>query len=389
MLSRWLRARREPAQILVLFALGLPAMLTMAGLSIDVGNILMQRRVAQSAADAAALAGVRCLYQHASNAASTAKCRPRDATYSPNTAANNLDALDAVQYFTSKNAWGTSSTVQSVSWVTYDSVSDTYPTTTMTTSNNLAATSPSTASGVTVTVERRFPAYLLQVALSVAGTALPSNIYDTASGNLVVTATGQAQVAEAISFPPANLAPWASCGNFVPKTTSGATADFIDILKADGSVDYSFTGTEIYLQSSKMNAGAAGWLPGPPSCPNGSSSWKGKVDLGGDNLDLDSGEYVDTVTGNGTTGDVCVQVWGAGTTAPCYLWVPVADDQNQVGAETAHITNLACMYVQERSGDDVRATIADPNNCSLIGVVSDLEWTKGDGGAIMRLTLTQ
>ncbi len=51
--------REEKGQAIVLVAVALLALLAMAGLAIDGGQLLAQRRAAQNAADAAALAGVR------------------------------------------------------------------------------------------------------------------------------------------------------------------------------------------------------------------------------------------------------------------------------------------------------------------------------------------
>src|SRR5205823_5381541 len=55
--------RREPAQVIVLFAIALIAMLAMVGVAVDGGTLYVQRRTAQNAADAAALAGARALQQ--------------------------------------------------------------------------------------------------------------------------------------------------------------------------------------------------------------------------------------------------------------------------------------------------------------------------------------
>jgi len=55
--------RREPAQVIALFAISLVAMLAMVGVAVDGGTLYLQRRTAQNAADAAALAGTRALLQ--------------------------------------------------------------------------------------------------------------------------------------------------------------------------------------------------------------------------------------------------------------------------------------------------------------------------------------
>lgn len=60
---------RERGQVLVIFALGLVGLLAAAGLAVDVGRLLSERRFLQNAADAAALAAANALIQGQSNAA--------------------------------------------------------------------------------------------------------------------------------------------------------------------------------------------------------------------------------------------------------------------------------------------------------------------------------
>src|SRR5437868_2928149 len=54
---------KQRAQVLVLFALGSVALMGMIGLAFDLGNIYINRRVAQTAADTGALAGARAMSQ--------------------------------------------------------------------------------------------------------------------------------------------------------------------------------------------------------------------------------------------------------------------------------------------------------------------------------------
>ncbi|MCX6022319.1 MAG: pilus assembly protein TadG-related protein [Chloroflexi bacterium] len=51
--------RMAPGQALIVFALASIPMIAMVGVSVDLGNALLQKRIAQNAADAAALAGAR------------------------------------------------------------------------------------------------------------------------------------------------------------------------------------------------------------------------------------------------------------------------------------------------------------------------------------------
>jgi Putative Flp pilus-assembly TadE/G-like len=81
-LPRATARQREPAgerppagQVLVLVAILLVVLLAFAGLAIDVGRQLAERRHVQTAADAAALAGCRALISGASDAAAAAEAR--------------------------------------------------------------------------------------------------------------------------------------------------------------------------------------------------------------------------------------------------------------------------------------------------------------------------
>jgi len=58
---RWIRARHERGQTLIIIAVALVGLLALAGLAIDGGNLFMKRRRAQNAADAGALAGTRLI----------------------------------------------------------------------------------------------------------------------------------------------------------------------------------------------------------------------------------------------------------------------------------------------------------------------------------------
>src|ERR1700682_2071526 len=57
------RSAGSPGQIVALFAISVLAMVALLGLIIDGGNIYVQRRTTQNAADAASLAGTRALME--------------------------------------------------------------------------------------------------------------------------------------------------------------------------------------------------------------------------------------------------------------------------------------------------------------------------------------
>src|SRR3989304_8371578 len=67
------RGGRESGQMLVMFVLALGVLMGFVAMSIDVGMILYERRSAQNAADAAALAGARDLPESPSAAVLAAR----------------------------------------------------------------------------------------------------------------------------------------------------------------------------------------------------------------------------------------------------------------------------------------------------------------------------
>src|SRR5262245_28064474 len=72
---------RRPGKILVLFALLLPVLLGMAGLTIDGGLLMTSQRSAQNAADAAALAAAYDLMRGKSTTAATATAKTTVTSY--------------------------------------------------------------------------------------------------------------------------------------------------------------------------------------------------------------------------------------------------------------------------------------------------------------------
>ncbi len=70
--------RRDPGQILVLFALSIVVVLAMAGVAIDAGRFLTQQRFLQNAADAAALAAANAVVQQPSATVASVDQAARD-----------------------------------------------------------------------------------------------------------------------------------------------------------------------------------------------------------------------------------------------------------------------------------------------------------------------
>lgn len=86
MLLRWIGrprrrfqpCRRQAGQTLVIFALSIVFLLGMAGVAIDAGRFVTQRRFLQNAADAAALAAANTVVQQASATVATVEQAARD-----------------------------------------------------------------------------------------------------------------------------------------------------------------------------------------------------------------------------------------------------------------------------------------------------------------------
>ncbi len=137
---------REPAQVVVLFALAILALVAFAGLAVDGGMVYVQRRTAQASADAGALAGTRAL---------------RDAT-----AANQVGAVSAaVLNQAQANTFGVVPTVSCAYFVDTSGS----PLATIINGGGAACSGtpvsaiPSAASGVQVMVHIPFSAHLVTV----------------------------------------------------------------------------------------------------------------------------------------------------------------------------------------------------------------------------------
>jgi Flp pilus assembly protein TadG len=371
---------RHPGQILVLFAVSLTVLLTLAALSLDVGNIYLQYRVAQNAADAAALAGGRCLLLQGTNPSSSERCRPYDAAYSPSTATNALDAKDGIEYWTWKNSYGVTSVVETMQWVGVDD-----SLTTITASNNLAATSPSTANGVRVTVTRTFSPYLLQAVLEIVD--LPSTIA-TNDGRFIARATATARLGlETIDM---DLAPFAACGDYMFEDPGPPypVPDYEDIVGPAPSYtvpsDPSYIDDEEFiLQSSKMAQSQP-----DATCPGG-ANWKGKTVDGndGDNdppIPVGSTAAVDLAGGN-SAADAATACSNAGQPAPgsgCKLLIPIVD-------KDAKILTLACFKISAGPGGGTekwKGKLMARDQCPA--PTYEYSWSKSTTSAA-RLMLTQ
>ncbi len=136
---------RERGQVIVLFAFAIVALVAFAGIALEGGMMYVQRRTAQSAADAGALAGTRAL---------------RNATL----ASQVGDVSAAVTTYAQANTFGVTPTVTCAYFVgTSGQPIATLVNNAATCSGTPVAQIPSAASGVQVMVEIPFQAHLVTI----------------------------------------------------------------------------------------------------------------------------------------------------------------------------------------------------------------------------------
>jgi Flp pilus assembly protein TadG len=165
---------------MVLFALFLTAMLAGVGMAVDGGNMYAQRRAAQNAADAGALAGLADLARAVSGSTITSANVDTDVT--SNASANAGTTIGE--------------TTVTTTWNFIDNAG-----------TNLGTTlNTGTNTGVSVRVQKTFPTFFLQIlptlqSLTVAGTARAQlQVVAGGSGPFLVCATGISENADPIQL---------------------------------------------------------------------------------------------------------------------------------------------------------------------------------------------
>jgi Flp pilus assembly protein TadG len=164
--------RRQAAQIMVLFALALTGMVALVALVLDGGNIYLQHRTAQAAADAAALAGTNAL-------------RSADNT----TPLNRL--ADAVTTYASMNAFGPAPVVTCATFIDANGtsvggrISPSSGVVSPDCPSTVATSIPQSAAGVHVEVHIAFPPYLIGMLQNVCGTFCGSPTADARASAMV------------------------------------------------------------------------------------------------------------------------------------------------------------------------------------------------------------
>ena len=353
--------RREPAQVIALFAIALVAILGMVGAVVDGGTLYLQRRTAQNAADAAALAGARvlqqgslqnpvptsldvgtaiCSYAHANNFGNT----PVPTAYFVNNAGTSLGAISVCS--------GTSDVI------------------------------PTNTSGVHVDVRIG-----------------PDNTYlvgIVGLRTLEADASASAQVG-VLGIPNPDITPLAGCGPDMLFDGKSATPSD-NILLSDGvNINPAKYGDDLVLQGSQMSQNENS------SCPKWNvtaSAWKGKINTSGITGAFIPPLDVPVDTGNGTIdgiiGSTCTSIYGAGhdpngvSSVPpdvCLLLVPIAAPPNPTNQ--ANIVTLACfsMYDGGNGSQKWRGVLHDARDCNY-GTYSR-NWSYGNTNNETRVFLTQ
>jgi Flp pilus assembly protein TadG len=295
-LNRPTHRSRESGQIIVLFALALLGLLAMIGVVVDGGTLYVQRRTAQNAADAAALAGTRVLQQ--ATLQSTGTIGDAICTYvlansfgvTPTATANFVDTTGRVNLGSINLSTGCGASPPS--WI------------------------PNGASGIHVAV-----------AIGPYNTYL-AGIVGVRQLEADASATAQVGV---LSIPRPDLTPLAGCGPDMLVDGTSPTP-FRNILTPSKTINSARYGDDLVLEGSQMAQNEV--PPQGSNCPawNGSSSaWKGQVVIDGVTGALTPPFQLPVDTGNssidGWVSDTCIGLYGlagdpSGETAAsstCYL----------------------------------------------------------------------
>jgi Flp pilus assembly protein TadG len=354
---------RQPAQVIALFALGLIALTAMVGVVIDGGTLYVQRRTAQNAADAAALAGTRAL-QIA-------------------TLASSGNVGDAISCYLTNNSFGITPTATAY----FVGTSGT---------NNLG--SIGLTSGCSGSPSTTIPTGASGVHVDVTIGPYNTNLVQVIGiRQLTAQASATAQVG-VLGIPNPDITPLAGCGPDMLMDPQHPTPSE-NILNPDGTIDLTdYAGHDYILEGSQTAQDSTS------SCPawnGGSSSWKGRINISGitgtltppmPDVPVDTGtSFVDTVS------SICISVYGSAgdptnkdaTDSICYLLVPIAMPPNP--ANGANIVTLACFKVYDggNGGQKWRGILSPitTNTCNY-GVYPPV-WTYGNTFSETQVMLTK
>src|SRR5437588_843868 len=240
---------RQPAQVIVLFAIALIAMLAMVGVAVDGGTLYVQRRTAQNAADAAALAGARALQQ---------------AAVSP----NSTIPVEICKYILANN-FGVPPTV-SAYYVDVNGAK--------VAGGDIGLPPNCSGTASSVSLWNGVAGIHVDVTMGPYNTALVGIV-----GIRTLAAAGSATAQVWNYAINANyIAPWAVCGPTAPVDETPTLQSILNMSNNTILQSAIQSHVSVILQSAQMNAGAQSWTAPPPACPDRSSgsSWKGKIDPG-------------------------------------------------------------------------------------------------------------
>lgn len=337
---------------MAIFGLSIVALLALAGVVLDGGNIYVQRRTAQNAADAAALAGTNAL---------VLALNTPDTTIGP-----------AICTYVQANQFGITPTANAY-FVGVDGVTNkgaiTVPTDCTQPASNVIPNG--VVAGIHVDVNIPFHTF-------VAGVVGITNV--TAS------AGATAQVGQ-ISGQAAADAPVAGCG--IMMDNNGSNPDIFVNGGTTPPIDYTtWLGNTFVLQSSQLYKNST-----HPPCPiynTGNGDWKGTI---GGSGQIGLGNDVPTSNGN-SVADLTTPCLAVGMADPnngglCYLSIPITDGSNP--PYTAHIVAFACMQITTGNGlDNWLGTLVAPRNCGPSSIYSySYNWTWAPGSyTFARVALT-
>jgi Flp pilus assembly protein TadG len=347
------RSEGEPGQIVALFAISVLAMVALLGLIIDGGNIYVQRRTTQNAADAATLAGTRALMK---------------ASVSPDTTI----AAAVCQYLT-LNAFGTTPTA-TATFVGTDG-RDLTPVAPITTdaghtvldcTQNAANTIPALAAGVKVKASIAFNTYL-------------AGIVGFPKANTTATAGSQGATVTAFN---SNNSPFIICGVNTMTYDTGigppppATQSLLLMSGGTPVIPY------------QIDPVATQWTydihDSTVSDCGGGASFKGLADPSNTGTTALPSTLA-WITGNraGPTRNIVDGISGCASwlntsTTPCVMMVPIADTGVAPPTKTMHAVLWAAFLITLTNANAHSAQLV-PNYTVGGGPNSSFTWTWGTG----------
>ena len=324
---------QEEGQALVIIAGGMIGIMAFMGIVVDIGWGLYQRRTAQNAADAAALAGIRVIATTDPSACNVGTLR------------NSIDTY--ITTYVQENSGSTATN----SWHFVDNQG-----------NTVADSDACTATGVSVTADRSYDTFFLSIIGRTQGAT---------SGNAVA----RVRVLEGFT----GGAPFIGCGTSLDQYPSGTTVNVLDTTHNPPGILPQYIGTTFQLHGPQVGQDGADCGAGNEFKGNASDSQNGCSSLPCDY------EYQ-----NGTrAGPTQVRVAGAapgcsGTTwDQCVLIIPLADGLGSI-SNSLHIVTWAAFLVTEVS--------ANEHTGVLLGVVfttgPSTDYTVGVQGPLV-LTLVE